>query len=99
MFVGDSMTVGCAGDYTWRYRMWQHLDTTFGGPYEIVGPRSGLYDALADAPTSEAYADPGFPADARRHLAGWGEGWQHMAPLIGPAVRSCGADLLLVSSG
>lgn len=93
------MTVGRAGDYTWRYRMWQHLDTTFGGPYEIVGPRSGLYDALADAPTSDAYADSGFPADARRHLAGWGEGWQHMAPLIGPAVRSCGADVLLVSLG
>ncbi|MFD6889003.1 GDSL-type esterase/lipase family protein [Streptomyces sp. NPDC059957] len=99
MFVGDSMTVGCAGDYTWRYRMWQHLDTTFGGPYEIVGPRSGLYDALADAPASEAYADPGFPAEARRHLAGWGEGWQHMAPLIGPAVRASGADVLLVSLG
>ncbi|MCY0927383.1 GDSL-type esterase/lipase family protein [Streptomyces sp. H27-H1] len=99
MFVGDSMTVGRAGDYTWRYRMWQHLDTTFGGPYEIVGPRSALYDTLADAPTSHAYADPGFPADARRHLAGWGEGWQHMAPLIGPAVRSGEADVLLVSLG
>ncbi|MCJ0875812.1 GDSL-type esterase/lipase family protein [Streptomyces sp. AP-93] len=99
MFVGDSMTVGRAGDYTWRYRMWQHLETTFGGPYEIVGPRSGLYDALADAPASDAYADPGFPAEARRHLAGWGEGWQHMAPLIGPAVRSSGPDVLLVSLG
>lgn len=93
------MTIGRAGDYTWRYRMWQHLDTTFGGPYEIVGPRDGLYDPLADAPASQAYADPGFPAGARRHLAGWGEGWQHMAPLIGPAVRSAGAEVLLVSLG
>ncbi|MFD5143638.1 GDSL-type esterase/lipase family protein [Streptomyces sp. NPDC058401] len=99
MFVGDSMTIGRAGDYTWRYRMWQHLDTTFGGPYEIVGPRSGLYDAHTDAPTSDSYADPGFPAEARRHLAGWGEGWQHMAPLIGPAAGAAGADVLLVSLG
>ncbi|MFE2170316.1 GDSL-type esterase/lipase family protein [Streptomyces sp. NPDC059447] len=93
MFVGDSMTIGRAGDYTWRHRMWQHLDATFGGPYEIVGPRHELYEG------STEYADPGFPAHARRHLAGWGEGWQHMAPLIGPAVRDCGADVLLVSLG
>nr|WSX51234.1 GDSL-type esterase/lipase family protein [Streptomyces sp. NBC_00974] len=99
MLVGDSMTIGRAGDYTWRYRMWQHLNDTFGGPYEIVGPRSELYDTFADAPTSHEYADPGFPQHARRHLAGWGEGWQHMAPLIGPAARSGRADVLLVSLG
>ncbi|MCX5012528.1 GDSL-type esterase/lipase family protein [Streptomyces sp. NBC_00555] len=99
MFVGDSMTIGRAGDYTWRYRMWQHLGSTLGGPYEIVGPRSELYDTAADAPASHAYADPDFPQDARRHLAGWGEGWQHMAPLIGPAARAGRADVLLVSLG
>ncbi|MCX5154336.1 GDSL-type esterase/lipase family protein [Streptomyces sp. NBC_00291] len=99
MFVGDSMTIGRAGDYTWRYRMWQHLNATMGGPYAIVGPRGEVYDTLTDAPTSHEYADPGFPAAARRHLAGWGEGWQHMAPLIGPAVREGRADVLLVSLG
>lgn len=99
LFVGDSMTIGRAGDYTWRYRMWQHLDTTLGGPYEIVGPRCELYDTDAAAPVSHAYADPGFPGHARRHLAGWGEGWQHMAPLIGPAVRDGRPDVLLVSLG
>ncbi|WP_328299441.1 GDSL-type esterase/lipase family protein [Streptomyces sp. NBC_00435] len=99
MFVGDSMTIGRAGDWTWRYRMWQHLNATFGGPYRIVGPRSELYDTFADAPTSHEYADPGFPADARRHLAGWGEGWLHMAPLVGPAARAGRADVLLVSLG
>lgn len=93
MFVGDSMTIGRAGDYTWRYRMWQHLGSTLGGPYEIVGPRSELYEG------SDAYADPDFPQDARRHLAGWGEGWQHMAPLIGPAAHAGRADVLLVSLG
>ncbi|GGZ50506.1 GDSL-type esterase/lipase family protein [Streptomyces subrutilus] len=99
MFVGDSMTIGRAGDHTWRYRMWQHLDATFGGPFEIVGPRTGLYDETAGAAAGEAYADPGFPPAARRHLAGWGEGWQHMAPLIGPAAGAARADVLLVSLG
>ncbi|MFG3498114.1 GDSL-type esterase/lipase family protein [Streptomyces sp. NPDC047928] len=99
MFVGDSMTIGSAGEYTWRYRMWQHLNATFGGPYAIVGPRTELYDKHAEAPVSHAYADPDFPARARAHLAGWGEGWLHMAPLIREAVRSAKADVLLVSLG
>ncbi|MCX5397722.1 GDSL-type esterase/lipase family protein [Streptomyces sp. NBC_00102] len=100
LFVGDSMTVGRAGDFTWRHRMWQHLEATLGeGGYAIVGPRTGLYEAEADAPVSTAYADPFFPAPARRHLAGWGEGWLHMAPVIGEAVAASGADVLLVSLG
>ncbi|WP_437058891.1 SGNH/GDSL hydrolase family protein [Streptomyces sp. enrichment culture] len=96
MPVGDSMTIGSAGEHTWRHRMWQHLCTTYGGPFTLVGPREALYDKAADAPTSYAYADPGFP---RAHLAGWGEGWLHMAPLIGEAVRKHRADVLLVSLG
>ncbi|MFD7405106.1 SGNH/GDSL hydrolase family protein [Streptomyces sp. NPDC059866] len=96
MPVGDSMTIGSAGEHTWRYRMWRHLCATYGGPFGIVGPRETLYDKAADAPTSYAYADPDFP---RSHLAGWGEGWLHMAPLIGETVRSCRADVLLVSLG
>ncbi|MEU3254992.1 SGNH/GDSL hydrolase family protein [Streptomyces sp. NPDC006997] len=96
MPVGDSMTIGSAGEHTWRYRLWRHLCETYGGPFAVVGPRETLYDKSADAPTSYAYADPDFP---RAHLAGWGEGWLHMAPLIGEAVRACRADVLLVSLG
>ncbi|MFF0790771.1 GDSL-type esterase/lipase family protein [Streptomyces spiralis] len=96
MPVGDSMTIGSAGEHTWRHRLWQHLCASYGGPFTFVGPRETLYDKTADAPTSHAYADPGFP---RAHLAGWGEGWLHMAPLIGGAVRECRADVLLVSLG
>ncbi|MEU8757891.1 GDSL-type esterase/lipase family protein [Streptomyces sp. NPDC048659] len=99
LFVGDSMTIGRAGDFTWRYRMWRHLESVRPGAYEIVGPRAALYEPGADAPVSDTYADPAFPAPARRHLAGWGEGWLHMAPLIGPAVTASGADVLLVSLG
>ncbi|MFF8263344.1 GDSL-type esterase/lipase family protein [Streptomyces virginiae] len=99
MFVGDSMTIGRAGDYTWRYRMWQHLNSTFGGPYRIVGPRCEVYDTGADAAVSHEYADPAFPEHARRHLAGWGEGWQHMAPVMGETVAAHRPDVLLVSLG
>ncbi|MGW0464520.1 GDSL-type esterase/lipase family protein [Streptomyces sp. NPDC003027] len=99
MFVGDSCTIGSAGDCTWRYRMWQHLESGFDGPYDIVGPRTGLYDKETGAADSDAYADPAFPVAARRHLAGWGEGWLHMAPLIGEAVTASRADVLLVFLG
>jgi hypothetical protein len=98
LFVGDSMTVGSAGDFTWRYRMWQHL-RSLGGPFSVVGPRITLYDKASDAAVSADYADPAFPAKARRHLAGWGEGWLHMVPLIGDAVREHRPDVLLVSLG
>ncbi|ANB07015.1 hypothetical protein SAM40697_3057 [Streptomyces ambofaciens] len=96
MFVGDSMTIGSAGEHTWRHRLWQHLCASYGGPFTFVGPRETLHDPSTDAPTSYAYAEPGFP---RAHLAGWGEGWHHMTPLIGEAVRACRADVLLVSLG
>lgn len=96
MSVGDSQTIGSAGEHTWRYRMWQHLRTTYGGPFGIVGPRETLYDKATDSPDSYAYAEPDFP---RAHLAGWGEGWIHMVPLIQEAVRSHRADVLLVSLG
>lgn len=96
MPVGDSMTIGSAGDHTWRYRMWQHLCATYNGPFTLVGPRETLYDKVTDAPTSYVYAEPRFP---RAHLAGWGEGWQHMEPLIAGAVRESRADILLVSLG
>ena len=90
------MTIGSAGEHTWRYRLWRHLCTAYDGPFTLVGPRETLHDPVTDAPTSHAYADPGFP---RAHLAGWGEGWLHMAPLIGEAVRTSRADVLLVSLG
>lgn len=96
MPVGDSMTIGSAGEHTWRYRMWQHLRATYAGPFRIVGPRETLYDKATESPDSYEYADPDFP---RAHLAGWGEGWQHMVPLIGDAVRTHRADVLLVSLG
>lgn len=98
-FVGDSMTIGRAGDFTWRYRMWQHLTSALGAPFAIVGPRDALHDTATDTAVSHAYAAPDFPAEARAHLAGWGEGWLHMAPVIADTVATHGTDVLLVSLG
>lgn len=90
------MTIGSAGEHTWRYRLWQHLRETYGGPFRIVGPRETLYDKATNTSDSYEYADPDFP---RAHLAGWGEGWHHMTPLIADAVRAHKPDVLLVSLG
>ena len=90
------MTIGSAGEHTWRYRLWQHLRATYGGPFRIVGPREALYDKATDTADSYEYADPDFP---RAHLAGWGEGWHHLTPLIADAVRVHKPDVLLVSLG
>ncbi|GGX63254.1 GDSL-type esterase/lipase family protein [Streptomyces minutiscleroticus] len=96
MPVGDSMTIGSAGEHTWRHRLWEHLRDTYGGPFTFVGPRETVYDKVAEEPSSYAYAEPDFP---RGHLAGWGEGWHHLAPLVADAVRATRADVLLVSLG
>ncbi|MEU1150322.1 GDSL-type esterase/lipase family protein [Streptomyces sp. NPDC005863] len=101
MFVGDSMTIGSAGEHTWRLRMWQHLRATLGPEgVAVVGPRTALHDKAAGEPVSYDYADaaahPDFP---RHHLAGWGEGWLHMAPQIADALHRDPADVLLISLG
>ncbi len=48
MAIGDSITAGDDGDYTWRYRLWQHLSQN-GADVDFVGdftaPRAGSYGA------------------------------------------------------
>ena len=68
MLLGDSVTQGSAGDWTWRYRLWQHFSTA-GLPVDFVGPRHDLWDNVSDQPGSAAYADPEFDQD---HAARWG---------------------------
>lgn len=67
LLVGDSVTHGSTGDWTWRYRLWRHLRTC-GVDVELVGPD----ETLAGPPPEEpnlAYADPEFD---RHHAARWG---------------------------
>lgn len=41
MIVGDSMTQGQEGDFSWRYRLWQWLRSTPGPSIQFVGPFKG----------------------------------------------------------
>ncbi len=45
LLVGDSVTQGSAGDWTWRYRLAQHL-VDADVPFDFVGPDDGLLDNL-----------------------------------------------------
>lgn len=42
MIVGDSITHGSEGDYTWRYRLWQWLRNN-NVNFEFVGPWQGTF--------------------------------------------------------
>jgi lysophospholipase L1-like esterase len=69
LIIGDSVTQGRVGDYTWRYRLWKALRANRVA-VDFVGPHTGLYDAAgADPYDNPGYADPGFDQD---HAARWG---------------------------
>lgn len=65
LVVGDSISNGVLGDYTWRYRLWQDLSGTNA---QFVGHRTGtenIYDDQADlalvsgqTPPTDNYANP-----------------------------------------
>lgn len=68
LLVGDSVTQGSAGDWTWRYRLWQHFQDQ-DVSIDFVGPRDDLYEHVAEVQGSQAYVDPAFDRD---HAARWG---------------------------
>ncbi|MDR7254550.1 lysophospholipase L1-like esterase [Nocardioides sp. BE266] len=95
MLVGDSITAGYTGDWTWRYRLATHLDTVgaqvdFVGPYDALSPyRGGPYE----------YVDPDFDRD---HAAVGGRRWASTlsAPDVGPsAVAELDPDVVVVMLG
>src|SRR5215831_13993340 len=43
MIVGDSITEGSAGDYTWQYRLYEHLRPDGVSP-RMVGPSHWLFN-------------------------------------------------------
>src|SRR4051794_32428419 len=75
LVVGDSMTQGSSGDWTWRYRLWRHL-TDAGLAIDFVGPRTDLYDNVADQLGDHSYVDAAFDQD---HAAKWGLSLAFMA--------------------
>lgn len=61
LIVGDSITQGQQGDYTWRYRIWQWFQSS-GISFQIVGP----YKGTKSPPPAVAPQPPplyGSPAD------------------------------------
>lgn len=71
LLLGDSVTMGSTGDWTWRYRLWQHLGATAPGQVDLVGPRTDLYDRTTATSGHHEYVDPAFDSD---HAALWGSG-------------------------
>lgn len=67
MIVGDSVTHGADGDYTWRYFAHRSL-TASGANVDFVGNRSGTY-VSPDNLWGGDYADPSFDTD---HASRWG---------------------------
>jgi len=62
MLYGDSVTQGCSGDWTWRYRLWQDL-TASGQSFDFVGPKDDVMKYTTLEQGSHAYRDPAFDQD------------------------------------
>lgn len=69
--IGDSITQGIAGDYTWRFRLQRSLEAVQSRSFDVAG-RARTYDfvgnrtATFDQPTrteTDDYADPRFDRD------------------------------------
>lgn len=67
MIVGDSVTHGSDGDYTWRYFAWKSLEEN-GAYVDFVGPHQGTFKGDG-AVWDGSYADPAFDQD---HASRWG---------------------------
>lgn len=99
MVVGDSMTEGSSGDWTWRYRLAKYLDAA-GVDYDFVGPRTTMLDLATSEHTSLEYADPDFDRD---HFSRWGESLHAILAenaavpddAIGPAVAEYQPDVVI----
>src|SRR5215472_5861905 len=59
MIIGDSVTQGSSGDYTWQYRLYKHLLADGIRPH-MVGPYGWLFNNVTGAARSYSYADPNF---------------------------------------
>ncbi|MDF9716955.1 hypothetical protein INN71_14810 [Nocardioides sp. ChNu-153] len=63
LLVGDSLTHGYRGDWTWRYRLWQLLRAERRTTYDLVGNRDDVADPVLDLTGHHDYADPDFDTD------------------------------------
>jgi lysophospholipase L1-like esterase len=68
MVVGDSISQGSAGDYTWRYQLYRHLVHDGVHP-QMVGPYNWLLNNVTGKQGDCSYADRRFET---AHDAVWG---------------------------
>lgn len=95
MVVGDSISQGSAGDYTWRFQLGRHLERA-GANVDFVGDRTWLFDATASNERSMAYADWSVDAD---HHALWGRPVNAEKQTIRAAVAAHQPDVITVLLG
>ncbi|EON97086.1 putative fibronectin type iii domain-containing protein [Phaeoacremonium minimum UCRPA7] len=115
MIVGDSISHGAEGDYTWRYRIWQWFQAE-GIPTKFVGPYKGTqppnkpsrpqrpFAAGGKACTAIPATDGGYAMDIpedwdSNHFSVWGRQAAQTRDLIEAEVAKYHPDLLLVELG
>jgi lysophospholipase L1-like esterase len=91
LLLGDSVTQGSSGDWTWRYRLWKHLSAS-GADVDLVGPRNDLLDPVTATFGSQEYVDPDFDRD---HAARWGMRLADLQPSVGELVRRYRPDVVV----
>ncbi|WP_412759553.1 GDSL-type esterase/lipase family protein [Nocardiopsis tropica] len=95
MLVGDSLTQGSSGDYTWRFHLWSHLREA-DVEIDFVGPRDDLYGLDDGEPGNRDYADPGFDTD---HAARWGTSTRELATGVAEVAAEHAPQYLLLLAG
>jgi hypothetical protein len=95
MIVGDSITEGSSGDYTWQYRLYAHLRADGVRP-QMVGPYHWLFNNITKREGDHSYADPSF---GHANDANWGMTLFREKDAIGAKVARYRPDYLLVLLG
>lgn len=95
LIVGDSITQGAGGDWTWRYRLAQHLEQA-QAPVDFVGRYDVLFDLVTRRQGSTDYLDPDFDRD---HHALWGGSYRDVGADIGTVVEETAADVVVNALG
>ncbi|WP_327257239.1 GDSL-type esterase/lipase family protein [Streptomyces sp. NBC_01244] len=97
MIVGDSISHGSSGDWTWRYRLWKHLRAQHV-ELDLVGPKNTLDNIRTQevGDGDHTYADPEFDTD---HDAQWGRPYVSEKEEIEAKVAEHKPDYLLVLLG
>ncbi|KAK4195508.1 family 3 putative carbohydrate esterase, partial [Triangularia verruculosa] len=102
MIVGDSISHGREGDWTWRYRIWEWFRRN-DIPVVFVGPHKGT---IPPPPEDSAARDGGYARDVDAeflkdcyHFSWWGKQALQVRDEIGKQIATCKPDLCLVELG